>query len=270
MRRHLILSLSLAVAALEASAGDVEVAFHLGRALPYYEQALRYADRNLGLPLGLSLRLDDAIALEARGGLSLAGAVTGFVAGPLAFEARIDRAEVEFDVAQASFDVVLAGGAPDPPALARFTAVGEVTSDALMPFSLNLKLRSSGAFRVYISGGVSYLPSWEFTATETLTLDRSIAGLSGASIRLVAGGTIDGGIGLNGGLGLEFGLGDHVSIVGEARGFVFEERELEWRLGSNAPSTAEQLLAAALLRTLDPVRLTPGFYQATVGVAIRF
>jgi hypothetical protein len=271
MRRLLSAGLALAAFAFPLQAGEVELAFHLGRSLPYYEQALRYQPGSVPAPLGLALRLDDSIGLDARGGVSLAGAVTGFVAGPLAFEARIDRATVQFDVKDATFDVVVRGAPAGTPGLASFRAVGTANSDALTPASLNLKLRSKGAIRIYVSGGVSYLPSFEFNASETLTLDRSVLGVSGLSLRLAAGGTLDGGLGLNGGLGLELPLGEHAALVAEARGFVFEERELQWRAGGDRPLSAiEQALVEELLRQLDPVRFRPGFYQATAGVSIRF
>src|SRR5262245_38539237 len=271
MRRPLILGLWLAVLAPPARAGEVELAFHLGRSLPYYEQALRYQPGVVSLLPGLALQLDDAIGLDASVGTSMAGAITGFVTGPLGFEARLDRATVNFDVKVATFDLVVRGVPGAGSSLARFRAVGTAESDALTPFSLNLKLRSSGGFRVYVSGGVSYLPSFDFNASETLTLDRSIPGLSGLGLRLSAGGTLDGGLGLNGGLGLELGLGKHAAIVGEARAFVFEEREIRWRpAGDRQLSALEQALVDELLRTLDPVRFRPGFYQATAGIAIRF
>lgn len=264
-------------AAPQASGGEVELAVHLGRALPYYDQALRYAAGSVPLLPGFSLNLDDSIGLDARGGAVLAAGLTGYVAGPLGFEARVDRARVDVAVRDASFTLLLRGAAPVPPQIASFTSTGSATLDPLTPLSLNLKLRFGRPIRLVVSGGASYLPSFGFTATETIALGPlgvpglGIPGLGGPSLRLQAGGALDAALGWNGAVAIEVGLGRRAAVVGELRGFVFEERELAWRAANERTlSSLEQALLGEVLGQLEPVRFRPGFYQATAGVALRF
>ena len=53
----------------------------------------------------------------------------------------------------------------------------------------------------------------------------------------------------------------------EGRGFFFGERELEWRI-DQFPLSPE--LGEALRQQLGPIRFTPGFFQATAGLSVRF
>lgn len=269
--RFLARALAVVLLAPPAGAGEVELLAQLGRALPYYDQALRHATNLAPLP-GFALSLDDAIGLDARGGRALSASLTGYVAGGLGFEARADRVGVRVDVRDARFTLLLRAGGPVPPQIASFDAKGRVRLDPLTPFSLNLKLRFGGALRLALSGGASYLPSFGFLATETIaTRPLGIPGLEAPSLGLAAGGTLDGGVGWNGGVAVELGVGAHAALVGELRAFVFPERELAWRAADDRPLTGlEQALLAEAIRTLDPVRFRPGFYQATAGVALRF
>jgi len=81
-----------------------------------------------------------------------------------------------------------------------------------------------------------------------------------------AGGRIDGFWGLNAGLGVRFRLSDAVSANVEGRGFFFGERELAWKI-DRFPIRPEP--GEILREQLDPVRFTPGFFQATAGVPVQ-
>lgn len=270
MRRTIVVAVLLPFVASSSAASDVELSLQVGRVAPYFEQAVRYAPGVLGSS-GFSLQLADSIGLDAKGGTSVAGSFAFFPVKAFGIEARVDRAPIEVAVKDARFDLALR--VPGlPPLTAGVTGVGSASVDPLTPVSLNLKLRSTGSVRFALSGGVSYLPSFDFEATETLRL-ASLAGigLGGPGLSVRAGGAIDSSIGLNGGIGVEIALSKNLALVGEARGFVFEEQTLAWRGTGDRPlSAVDQLLQQELLQKLDPVRFRPGFYQATLGLTLRF
>ncbi len=270
MRRTIVAAPLLSCLALPCAASDAELSLQVGRVAPYFEQAVRYAPGALASS-GFSLQLADSIGLDAQGGTSVAGSFAFFPAKAIGIEARVDRAPIEVLVKDARFDLTLR--VPGlPPLAASVTGVGSATIDALTPVSLNLKLRTTGSVRVAVSGGISYLPSFDFEATETLRLTSLLGfGVGGPGLSVRAGGTLDSGFGLNGGIGIEIALSKKLALVGEARGFVFEEQTLVWRTAGDRPlSAVDQLLEQELLRKLDPVRFRPGFYQASVGLTLRF
>jgi len=268
-RSILVAALSLSVAS-PCAASDAELTLQVGRTLPFFEQAVRYAPGVLGSS-GFSLQLADDIGLDAKGGTSVAGGFAIFPVKAVGIEARVDRAPVDVVVKDARFDLGFRISGL-PPLTATVTGVGTAHVDPLTPLSLNLKLRTPGSVRLALSAGVSYLPSFNFEATETLSL-ASVVGvpIGGPSLSVRAGGAIDSGFGLNGGLAIEIALSEKLALIGEARGFVFEEQILAWRASGDRPlSPADQLLQQELLQKLDAVRFRPGFYQASVGLTLRF
>lgn len=270
MRRTLLVITILSFVALPGSASDAELSVQVGRVAPYFEQAVRYAPGVLGSS-GFSLQLADSIGLDAQGGTSVAASLAVFPAKVFGIEARVDRAPIEVTVKDARFDLSLR--VPGlPPLSASVTGVGSATIDPLTPLSLNLKLRTTGSLRFAVSGGLSYLPSFDFEATETLRLGSLLGvGVGGPGLSVRAGGTLDSGFGLNGAIGIEIALSGRLALVGEARGFVFEEQTLVWRTAGDRPlNLVDQLIEQELLRRLDPVRFRPGFYQANLGLTIRF
>ena len=119
------------------------------------------------------------------------------------------------------------------------------------------------------SAGLSYLPSLDFTVSQELGVGAidGAGGIELPTLPLEAGGQIDGFWGVNAGIGVRFRLSDAVSANVEGRGFFFGERELEWRI-DRFPISPE--LGELLRQQLDPIRFTPGFFQATAGLCVRF
>ena len=80
-------------------------------------------------------------------------------------------------------------------------------------------------------------------------------------------GQIDGFWGANAGTRPPDPPSDAVSANVEGPGFFFGERELEWKI-DRFPISPE--LGELLRQQLDPIRFTPGFFQATPGLSVRF
>ena len=66
---------------------------------------------------------------------------------------------------------------------------------------------------------------------------------------------------------MRVGLSETVSLNVEGRAFFFGERELEWQV-ERFPVSPE--IGEALREQLGPIRFTPGFFQATAGLSVRF
>jgi hypothetical protein len=266
-RTRIICFLSaLIICSVGARAGDVELFAQAGLTLPFYQQSFRY-DPKLLIPANLPVSSDGAFQLDATGNLSFAGGLTWYVAKVVGFEARVDSAAIDIAVEGTSLSANL--GSIGPIQIPAVTAAvdGDVTVGRLNAASLNLKLRTPGSVRFYISGGVSYMPSVEFAATARLRLSlSSLPSLSLPAPAVTANATLDASIGGNAGVGLQLGLGPNLSLLVEARAFAFPEQEIRWGPASGGASPVEQLLAS----NLDPIRFRPGFFQATAGLAVSF
>ena len=158
---------------------------------------------------------------------------------------------------------------PLPPLSFDVETEGTVALDRLLPVSLNLRYRGGGRVGLVASAGVSYLPSLDYAVTQELGIGAigGVGGIELPTLPLEAGGQIDGFWGANAGIGLRIRLSDAVSANVEGRGFFFGERELEWKI-DRFPISPE--LGELLRRQLDPIRFTPGFFQATAGLSVRF
>jgi hypothetical protein len=78
-------------------------------------------------------------------------------------------------------------------------------------------------------------------------------------------------LGANLGVGIQVRLGESVSLVVDARGFLFPEQQIVW---SAAPgrelSPAEQVVVDEVLRQLQPIEFSPTLINATAGISISF
>ena len=263
-----------------ASAAGLEIEVHGGPIVPVYEQSVRFDPSGLVLPGGAVVPGGQALRLEADGGNVLGGAVTLYVANWLGIEGRLDAADLRLLTTGATYRVIVDLPAPLADAAGDLElGASPMDVERMRPLSLNLKLRTPGRVRLALSGGISYLPELRVVSAQAVRL-RSVsvpgvppgAVLATVGLRAEAqpGFEENGRFGANAGLGLQFMLGDHVSLVGEGRAFIFREHRLAWQRAGGALAPLEQALAAELERRLDPVDFNPNFFQVTAGLALSF
>lgn len=255
----------LLAAAASARAGSFELAGRIGPSLPFYHQS--FALRSPGLDssaLGLEPLSD--LRLDASGGLSFGGGIAWHAAGPFGLEVRVDTGTLELAQSEARFRITVRPPAPLPPIGLDFETQGSIELGRLRPVSVNLRYRGDGRLGLVASGGVSHLPAMDVAIEQELRPER-LAGLDIPSLELAAGGRIEGFWGVNAGLGVQVRLGERLALDLEGRAFFFGERELEW---SVERFPLDPALGESLRQRLDPVRFTPGFFQATAGLAVRF
>src|SRR3989442_15765372 len=116
--------------------------------------------------------------------------------------------------------------------------LGTGTADlaTLKPWSLNLKLRTPGPVRLFVSGGVSRLPALDFTVNQNIGLGATALNvitsrLDVGTVRLKGALVPQEGEsrwGVNAGGGLQLKLGPNVALVAEGRYFYFGERTYDW------------------------------------------
>lgn len=259
-------------------ATGIEVAVHVGRTAPTFEQTLSY-DPSASIPStpGVSVRALGPLRLDAQGALAFSGGVTLFFAGPLGIEARVDGLEADLESLPAGYEVSVAR-----PPIPAFDAQLELTGrdlrvERVQPVSLNLKLATSGPLRLSVSGGVTRMGSIRLAGTLAGEL-RPRGGfpvpVPSAQVALVAEAPPDltekGQYGVNAGLGLQIGLGPNLALSGEVRAFVFRERVLTWRAGAAPANVVEEVLQRELLARLEPIRFRPTFFSVNAGLALRF
>ena len=250
-------------------AGQLEISGWVGPSLPFYSQSFSYQPPAVPPLPGVSVEQLGEFRFDASGGVSFGGGIAWHPASPLGVELRIDSGAIEVTQDGARFRVTVRPPAPLPPLGLDVETQGTIGIDRLMPISLNLRYRGGGRVGLVASGGLSYLPSLDFAVTQELGIG-AIGGVSGIelpTLPLEAGGQIDGFWGVNAGLGVRFRLSDAVSANVEGRGFFFGERELDWNIDQFPLSPA---LGEALRQQLGPIRFTPGFFQATAGLSVRF
>jgi hypothetical protein len=262
-----------------ANAGGVEIALHVGRAMPTFEQTLSYdASGDIPSVPGVTVQAQGPLVLNARGDISFSGGLTWFFAGPLGVEARLDGLTAHLDAADTLYSARFEQP-PLPVVSAQLVLGGEdLELDEVRPVSLNLRLASSGRVRVSVSGGVSHLGALQVSGTLSGSLTASVGGTSlpfpGASISLKAVAPPEeeekGQYGANAGLALQIGLSDSLALSVEARGFVFKERTLTWSAGGPPANALEEALQRELLARLEPIRFTPTFFSVNAGLSLRF
>lgn len=260
---------ALALCGAGAPAAEVELFGQFGLTLPFYQQTFRY-DPKLLIPSNVPVSSDGAFQMDATGSLAVSGGLTLYLAKVVGLEARVDSAAIDIAVEGTSLSADL--GSVGPIRLPGLSASvnGDVAVGRLNAVSLNLKLRTPGRFRFYVSGGISYMPSLAFDATARLSLALDLGGglptIPIPALTVGASASLDAMIGGNAGAGLQVGLGPKVALLVEARAFAFPEQEIRWGSSSGSISPVEQLLAS----NLDPIRFRPGFFQATAGLAVTF
>jgi opacity protein-like surface antigen len=237
---------------------------------------------------GLIINQSGGFTFEGSGGLVVGGGITLYFGGIVGIEGRYDTVRVGVDVTAPSYDVsVTLPGIPTPVTASLDLGEGSVDITALKPWSLNLKLRTPGSVRFFVSGGVSRLPSFEFTLDQRIGLGVtginvitrqatiSSVGISGALTPVgnkdapnVEGGSRWGG---NLGGGLQFSLGKNVTLLAEARYFYFPSQEFEWSVDTDRTLTSiEQALLDATLSRVPLVEFKPQFFQVTGGITLSF
>jgi hypothetical protein len=252
-----------------SGAGGLEISGWVGPSLPFYSQSFSYRPPAVPPLPGVSVEQLGGFQFDASGGVSFGAAVAWHGAGPLGVELRVDSGAIDVTEDGASFRVTVRPPSPLPPVSFDVETEGTIAIDRLLPISLNLRYRGGGRVGLVASAGVSYLPSLDFAVSQELGLG-AIGGAGGIelpTLPLEAGGKIAGFWGVNAGLGVRVRLSDRVSANVEGRGFFFGERELEWRV-DHFPVSPE--LGEILRQQLDPIRFTPGFFQATAGLSVRF
>ena len=250
-------------------AGQVEISGWVGPSLPFYSQSFQYSPPPVPPLPGFGVEQVGEFRFDASGGVSFGAGLAWHGAGPLGVELRVDSGAIDVTQEGATFRVTVRPPSPLPPLSLDVETQGTVTLSRLLPVSLNVRYRGGGRVGLVASAGVSYLPSLDYTVTQELGIG-AIGGLGGIelpTLPLEAGGEIEGFWGANAGVGLRVRLSDAVSANLEGRGFFFGERELEWSV-DRFPGSPE--LGEALRQQLDPIRFTPGFFQATAGLSVRF
>lgn len=250
-------------------AGQVEISAWAGPSLPFYSQSFRYQPPPVPPLPGFGVDQVGEFKFDASGGLSFGAGFAWQFAGTLGAELRVDSGAIDVTQEGARFRVNVRPPAPLPPVALDIETEGSIALGRLLPISLNLRYRGDGRVGLVASGGLSYLPGLDFAVSQELGLG-AIGGISGIqlpTLPLEAGGTIEGFWGVNAGLGVRFRLSETVSANVEGRGFFFGEREIEWKI-DRFPIRPE--LGEILRLQLDPIRFTPGFFQATAGLSVRF
>jgi hypothetical protein len=275
----LLFAIVLAPAA--AAAGELELTGYIGSVFPFYEQSFEFDPGSLpGLPPGISVEQEDIFHLDGKGGLALGAGASWQFAPWLGIEGRMDTADVSVQITGARYTLTvdLPGPIPD---LTNELVLGGGDADLhrLHPVSLNLRARTSGRTRVGASAGVSYLPSFDFVTVQSASFKPvSPLPLPGAeaTVTLEAKALPDeedeGRLGWNGGIFVQVGIGERLALVGEARYFHFGRQTLTWGVPEIEPSlpVLGEALVEAVAGQLEPVDFNPTFFQATVGLTVRF
>jgi opacity protein-like surface antigen len=292
MKLNLPILAAAALLPLTASAGDnVDLALYLGGSFPGYSQTFTYDPGPVSVPIpGLVITQSGAFTLEGGGGLVVSGGITFYFGGIIGIEGRYDTVRVSVNETAPSYDVsVTLPGIPTPVTASLDLGQGTVDVSTLKPWSLNLKLRTPGSVRFFASGGISRLPSFDFTLSQRIGLGVtglniitrqatiSSVGISGALTPVAsqdAGASPGGGAskwGGNLGGGLQFSVSKNITLIAEGRYFYFPSQKFEWTVNTDRSlSSIEQSLLDATLARVPQVEFKPRFFQVTGGVTIGF
>ena len=273
--RH-IAAIGLFLTAGPVAEAGWEIAFLGGWTAPTFEKTFTYQP-DLGLPVfpGINIRQEGEFSMKARGSFAFGGSVAYYFTDFFGIEGRVDTVDFRIDTIAPSFIATAELPAPLPPVSTTVDlGQGEVNVERLYPFSANLKLRTPGAARFVVSGGLSYLPSLRLDASQELGLGVTALGfqlLEVASVGVTAVAAPDESRwGINGGAGLELDVSEKVAITIEGRVYRFKQHTFTWE-GVQAPTTEiEELLLEQLENELDPIELEPIYFQVTGGIVIRF
>lgn len=281
MRKALASLVAVVVLPSLAAAGEVEITGFGGYTFPFYHQEFRYDPGPVNVPIpGVSIQQNGAFELAASGGTSFGGSVALFPADAFGFELRIESADLTVETESPTYDVHATLPAPLAPVNATLSlTASQADLSAATPFSLNLKFRTAGSTRVFVSGGISYLRDLGFTLQQTVALGVTVVNLQTSNLDV---GTIGmrarrlpgdprknwGG---NLGLGFTIPLGERGGLTLEGRGFYFQKQTYEWQPVIETPlGPFEQLLLDRVQGRLEPVEFHPWWVQATIGFSYRF
>ncbi len=273
----------LAVLALPSlvAAGEVEITGFAGYTFPFYSQSLTYDPGPITVPLpGVSIQQSGSFRIDAAGGPAFGGSIGLFPADAIGFELRLESGDVKVETSNPTFDVHVTLPPPLAPVNANLSlSTSKANLDAATPFSLNLKLRTPGGTRVFVSGGLSYLPDLGFSLEQSVALGVSAVNLQTSNLEIATitlrarrkPGDSRSNWGGNAGIGFQLPLGEHGGFVVEGRGFYFPKQQYEWEGVIDTPlGPVESQLLDRLLQRLDAVEFKPWWVQATVGVSYRF
>src|SRR5215468_2433328 len=240
-----------------AAAGEFEVFGHLGITFPFYDQTFTYdpGPVTLGIP-NVTIQQQGVFQLKGSGGTSFGFGAAYYFAKSVGLEGRVDFASVDVKTSGARYRVTVNLPAPLPPVNSDLDlGTGVVDVDRLSPISFNLRFQTPGKLGLGVSGGISYLPSFAFTATQTIPL--GVTQLDAGNQRLdvstlpfegriepvsVAGLESPSKWGFNAGVTLRIPLNEKVSIVGDARYFRFKEYTVKWTRSDDRPLSAVETL----------------------------
>jgi hypothetical protein len=272
-------ALAAGLAAGPAQGAELELAGYLGLTLPFYDQTFPIDLRPPERPIqGIQIQQVEPLRLNAKGSFTFAGAATLYF-GPIGIEGRYDSADADLTADPPVYSVRLSSPFPS------FSTTLEpaptvVTLSTLTPLSLNLKLRTSGGVRFFVSGGVSYLPDFQLAVRQPLNLRIGGIGLPpGFDLGTITAEAVsrpddpseESRLGANGGLGLQIGLGEHAALVVDARGFYFPKQVLEWRVAQTGGAAAlPPELLQSIEQQLEPVRFNPAYFHLQGGIAFSF
>ena len=272
-------ALGAGLAAGPAHGAELELAGYVGLTLPFYEQTFPIDLRPPEQPIpGIQIQQVEPLRLNAKGSFTFAGGATVYF-GPIGIEGRYDSADADLTADPPVYSLRFSSPFPN------FSTTLEpgstvVSLSNLTPLSLNLKLRTSGAVRFYLSGGVSYLPDFQLAVRQPLNLRAGGIGLPpGFSLGTISAEAIsrpddpseESRLGGNGGLGLQIGLGEHAALVVDARAFYFPKQVLEWRVTqTGGAAVLPPALLQSLEQQLEPVRFNPAYFHLQGGLAFSF
>lgn len=250
-----------------ASAQVVDVTLFTGRAFPLYDERLTLHP-SAPVLAGVDVTVAGSPVLEADGGPVFGAALAvepRRFGGLLGIEARLDATDVGLEFSGARYDL---RGTTFP--FAGLTAgiilsPGRFDANRISLLSLNGRFRTPGRIGFMASAGMSYLPDIDVSGSIPLTVDAPglpLPTVDAALALRATPGQAGRRLGVNGGAGLR--IGGRVAFTADVRGFYFREYELRL-VRVNGPDLLDDLLAAAA-----PIRFTPVFVNAQVGVAFRF
>jgi hypothetical protein len=266
MRHTLAIAICLAVlpGTIEpAAAQSIDLTVFGGLAYPLYDERLTLRAPSPSLP-GVDVTVSNDPVLRGDGGPVVGGALA-VEFGILGIEGRVDSVDAGLEFTGARYD--LRGTAFPFQGLTAsvIASPGRFDAERISLLSLNARIRTPGPIGLIASGGVSYLPDIEVSGSVPLTVDAPDLPALGINAGLTLRGTpgqSEHRFGLNGGAGLR--IGRRVALLAEIRGFYFRDYELRFGTASG-PDLLDDLLAEA-----EPVRFSPVFVNAQVGLSFRF
>jgi hypothetical protein len=255
--------LSLVGGAARASAQAIDVTVFGGIAYPLYEERLTFRASTPSLP-GVDVTVPNSPVLSADGG-PVFGAAVAVEAGIFGIEGRWDSLSAGIEFTGAQYDVRGTAFPFEGVTASLLAQPGRFDADRISLFSVNARIRTPGPIGLIASAGLSYLPDITISGSVPLSVQApNLPALGFEAALTLRGVPGESGhrFGINGGAGVR--VGGRVALMGEVRGFYFPDYELQFA-SVNGPELLDDLLAEA-----DPIRFSPVFVNAQVGISFRF